>query len=109
MGKKHRTKPRFQQFTKREHKTNISTQLKGNDVTGDDWTGKRQTSREDFNWGLEAFYKQPQSNTVGSIKKKSLSRYSLNISRREPHTTTEEIAFSRNRSKTRHLKNAGDD
>ena len=47
---------RFRQFTKQEHKIDIATLLKGEDIT--EWSGKEQLVQEYFIWGvgLEALY-----------------------------------------------------
>ena len=49
---------RFRQFTKREHKFDITPLLKGEDFTDTDWTGKEMAVQEDFLWGVgpEALY-----------------------------------------------------
>ena len=49
---------RFRQFTKREHKIDITSLIKGEDVTGSGWSGKEKLIQEDFIWGVgpEALY-----------------------------------------------------
>ena len=49
---------RFRQFTKREHKIDITPLIKGEDVTETGWTGKEKAIQEDFIWGVgpEALY-----------------------------------------------------
>ena len=43
---------RFRQFTKREHKIDIAPQMKGEDITVNEWTGIEQPFQEDFIWGV---------------------------------------------------------
>ena len=49
---------RFRQFTKREHKIDITPLLKGEDNTDTEWTPKVTAVQEDFIWGVgpEALY-----------------------------------------------------
>ena len=51
---------------KREHKIDVTTQLKGEDITERGWTAKEQTIQEDFIWGVrpEALYEKPEQNTI---------------------------------------------
>ena len=43
---------RFKQFTKREHKIDITPLLKGEDITDSGWGAKEQAIQEDFIWGV---------------------------------------------------------
>ena len=43
---------RFKQFTKREHKIDITPLLKGEETTDCGWTAKEQAIQEDFIWGV---------------------------------------------------------
>ena len=49
---------RFRQFTKRQHKIDITPLIKGEDVTDSGWFGKEKVPQEDFirGVGLEALY-----------------------------------------------------
>ena len=50
---------RFRQFTKREHKIDITPLIKGEDITEAGWTAEKETKiQEDFIWGVgpEALY-----------------------------------------------------
>ena len=49
---------RFRQFTKREHKIDITPLLKGEDITDAEWSGRETAVPEDFIWGVgrEALY-----------------------------------------------------
>ena len=40
----------FRQFSKREHKIDITPLMKGEEITN--WSGKKQTVQEDFIWGV---------------------------------------------------------
>ena len=42
----------FKQFTKREHKTDITPLLKGEEITDSGWAAKEQAIQEDFIWGV---------------------------------------------------------
>ena len=44
---------KFKQFTKREHKIDITPLLKGEDITDSGWAGKEQAIQEDFVCGVE--------------------------------------------------------
>ena len=41
---------RFKQFTKREHKIDITPLLKGEEIIDSGWTAKEQAIQEDFIW-----------------------------------------------------------
>ena len=43
---------RFKQFTKREHKIDVTSLLKGEDITDSGWGAKEQAIQEDFIWGM---------------------------------------------------------
>ena len=43
---------RFKQFTKREHKTDITPLPKGEKITDTGWAGKEQAIQEEFIWGV---------------------------------------------------------
>ena len=45
---------RFWQFTKREHKIDITPLIKGENVTEIGWTEKKKLIQEDFIWGVGA-------------------------------------------------------
>ena len=49
---------RFRQFTKRQHKIDITSLIKGGNVTATGWTGKEKLIQEDCIWGvgLEALW-----------------------------------------------------
>ena len=49
---------RFTQFSKREHKIDIALLIKGEEITQNGWTAKKQAIQEDFIWevGPEALY-----------------------------------------------------
>ena len=50
---------RFRQFTKREHKIDITPLMKGEDITETGWTAEKEVNiQEDFIWGVgpEALY-----------------------------------------------------
>ena len=68
----------FRQFTKREHKIDITPLIKG-DVTDSGWSGKEDLIQEDFIWavGLEALYQITRAEyktEPDSIKVKDLNR-----------------------------------
>ena len=44
---------RVKQFTKREHKVDITPLLRGEDITNSGWAGKKQAKQEDFICGVE--------------------------------------------------------
>ena len=73
---------RFRQFTKREHKIDITPLIKGEDVTETGWTGKEEAIQEDFIWGVgpEALYQITRAEyktDPDSIKTKVLIRLFL--------------------------------
>ena len=43
---------RFKQFTKQEHKIDITPLLKGEDITDSGWAGEERAIQEDFIWGV---------------------------------------------------------
>ena len=65
---------RFRQFTKREHKIDITPLLKREDITEAGWTAEKEAKiQEDFIWGVgpgslyqitRAEYKTPRPNSV---------------------------------------------
>ena len=66
---------RFRQFTKREHKIDITPLLKGEDNTDTEWTPKVTAVQEDFIWGVgpEALYQTTRAQyktDPDSLKKK---------------------------------------
>ena len=68
---------RFRQFGKRENKIDITTLLKGEEITN--WAGKELTTQEDFIWGVgpEALYQITRAEyktEPDSIKIKDLIR-----------------------------------
>ena len=70
---------RFKQFTKREHKIDITPLLKGEDITDSGWGAKEQAIQEDFIWGMgpEAFFQITRAEyktDPDSIKIKDLIR-----------------------------------
>ena len=71
---------RFQQFTKREHKIDITQLIKGEDITEAGWTAEKETNiQEDFIWGVgpEALYQITRAEyktEPDSIKIKDLIR-----------------------------------
>ena len=70
---------RFRQFTKREHKIDITPLLKGEDITDTEWTGKELAIQEDFIWGVgqEALHQITRAEyktEPGSIEVKDLIR-----------------------------------
>ena len=70
---------RFRQFTKREHKIDITPSTKGEGITETGWTGKEATTQEDFIWGVgpEALYQITRAEyktEPDSIKIKDLIR-----------------------------------
>ena len=71
---------RFRQFTKREHKIDYTSLLKGEDITDTEWTGKETTVQEEFTWGVgpEAFYlitRAEHKTEPDSIKKDLIRLY----------------------------------
>ena len=71
---------RFRQFTKREHKIDITPLIKGEDITEAGWTAEKETNiQEDFIWGVgpEALYQITRAEyktEPDSIKIKDLIR-----------------------------------
>ena len=70
---------KFRQFTKREHKIDITPLLEGEDITDTNWTTKETAVQEDFNWGVrpESLYQITQveyKTDPDSIKIKDLIR-----------------------------------
>ena len=71
---------RFRQFTKREHKIEITPLIKGEDITEAGWTAEKETNiQEDFIWGVgpEALYQITRAEyktEPDSIKIKDLIR-----------------------------------
>ena len=43
---------RFRQFSKQEHKSEIAPLIKGEEITQNGWTGKKQAIQQDFIWGV---------------------------------------------------------
>ena len=81
---------RFRQFTKREHKIDITPLIKGEDVTETGWTGKEKAIQEDFNWGVgpEALYQITRAEyktDPDSIKIKDLIRLFLDLPKRNTY------------------------
>ena len=73
---------RFRQFTKREHKIDITPLIEGEEVTETGWTGKEKSIQEDFIWGVgpEALYQITRAEyktDPDSIKIKDLIRLFL--------------------------------
>ena len=106
---------RFRQFTKREHKIDITPLIKREDVTETGWTGKEKAIQEDFIWGVgpEALYQITRAEyktDPDSIKIKDLIRIFLEFTyRNATPTITEEISFERSREKKKHPKTSGED
>ena len=106
---------RFKQFTKREHKFDITPLLKGEEITDSGWAAKEQEIQEAFIWGVgpEALFQITRAEyktNPDSIKTKDLIR--LNTKYYLPNetlTTTEEIFSGRNNQKKKLQKNYGDD
>ena len=70
---------RFKQFTKREHKTDITPLLRGEEITHSGWAGEEQAKQEDFVWGVgpEALFQitlEEYKTVPDSIKIKDLTR-----------------------------------
>ena len=70
---------RFKQFTKREHKIDITPLLKGEDISDSGWGAKEQAIQEDFIWGVgpEALFQITRAEyktDMDSIKIKDLIR-----------------------------------
>ena len=70
---------RFRQFTKREHKIDITPLITGEEVTEFGWSGKEKDIQEDFIWGVgpEALYQITRAKyktEPDSIKIKNLIR-----------------------------------
>ena len=70
---------RFRQFTKREHKIDITPLTKGEDITETGWTGKAATIQEDFIWevrpeALHQITRAEYKTEPDSIKIKDLIR-----------------------------------
>ena len=42
---------RFQQYTKRKHKLDITELIRGDEITQTGWSGKEAEIQEDFIWG----------------------------------------------------------
>ena len=68
---------RFRQFTKREHKIDITPLIKGENITETGWTEKEATIQEDFIWGVGpgALYhitRAEYKTEPGSMKRKDL-------------------------------------
>ena len=73
---------RFRQFTKREHKIDITPLIKGEDVTETGWTGKEKAIQKGFIWGVgpETLYQITRAEyktDPDSIKIKDLIRLFL--------------------------------
>ena len=70
---------RFRQFTKREHKIDITPLIKEKDITDSEWPGKEKPIQENFIWGVgpEALYQITRAEyktEPDSIKIKDLIR-----------------------------------
>ena len=101
---------RFKQFTKREHKIDITPLLKGEDITDSGWGAKEQAIQENFFRGVgpEALFQITRAEyktDPDSIKIKMYSGYTPNTtSRNETLTTIEEISFGQNSQKKKHRR-----
>ena len=99
---------RFRQFTKREHKIDITSLIKGEDVTGSGWSGKEKLIQEDFIWGVgpEALYQTTRAEyktELDIIRIQDLIRL---FTEYYLPTTTEEISSGPNKRKNIHPKNS---
>ena len=107
---------RFGQFTKREHKIDITPLVKGEDITEAGWTAEKETKiQEDFFWGVgpEALYQITRAEyktDTDSIKIKDPIRlYTEHYLPNGTHITIEETSFGRNNRRMKHPKSSGDD
>ena len=64
---------RYRQFAKREHKTDITLLIKGEEVIESGWSGKEKLIQEDSNWGVgqETLYQISQVEKNGTGRKKN--------------------------------------
>ena len=103
---------RFRQFTKREHKIDITPLIK--EVTDSGWSGKKELIQDDFIWGVgpEALYQRTRAEyktEPDSIKIKDLIRLFIEtIYQKATLTTTARIFFAPNKRKKNHPKNFGE-
>ena len=107
---------RFRQFTKREHKIDITPLVKGEDITEAGWTTEKEAqTQEDFIWGVgpEALYqitRDEYKTEPDSIQFKDLIRlYTEHYPQIETHILIEETSFGRNNRRMKHPKSSGDD
>ena len=105
---------RFRQFTKREHKRDITPLMKG-EVVADSGCSEKKLILEDFIWevGPEALHQKTRAEDKtepGRIKIKDFSGYSPSTTYQNATlTTTEETSSGTNKRKQNQPKSSGEE
>ena len=107
---------RFRQFTKREHKIDITPLVKGEEITETGWTTKKDARiQDDFIWGVgpEALYQITRAKyktEPDSIKIKDLIRLYTEhyLPKRNTYHNRRDF-FGQSNREMKHPKNSGDD